>query len=539
MMKKTIPIAQPQVEVTRAVQTAEGETYCLVTRGDRQHWVSMTDMATDSKRVIGELAAAGIALVANPAVTDLKNRLQDHPHPDLALVASQPGWLGDAVYVHPNGQVQKGKAVDAEVLVSFVPDAAYGKSGTLQQWRAAMAPFVRRQPFMTFLLAYGFVAPLLAAIRPSIQNPAVEIVGRREAGKSTIAMAVGSIYGGSPEGDIGIGRTANMTAAAFKQLQRKTSDSFMFLDETNIIDKLVEENLKLFFVHTTGDERMSHGNTARQRTIRCALVLTGNQKLADRAKANAELLEAARSRCISIDVGHQVFRGEDVTTEVNLRMLRDIRLASNKSYGTASRAFVSRIIAAREKDGQAFSDGVMALMDKFRAEASNSPNLSDRIMSTIALTYAAGFLALKWKIWPTEKSAIKSACLNVLQEMIQQADNDALFDSPALKRLVNAIKANADQIKTCKTSGRLRNTPGECALGYRINGAEVTRFFFTRPNAQVLLGTTDVADFKALKAQGYLKGENGANRRLDSKTPDYVPIVGRAYEFSIPTALVA
>lgn len=344
-----------EVKVSRAVQTTAGETFCLVTFGDRQHWVALSEMVQDEKRVFVELSAMGISLVTSQAKTDLKQKLQNYPKPDSAIVATQPGWVTDLVYVHPNGEVQHADTVDAEIIVAFSPDPTYGTNGKLDDWQGALAPLMKRQPLMNFLLGYGFAAILIAKAQPSPQNPIVELFGTHEAGKSTIAMAVGSIFGGDPTSDIGIGRTANATPAGFKPVQRMTCDSLLFLDETNIIDKSVEDNLRLFFDHTSREERLRYGVGTRTQPIRNALLLTGNQRLADRVKAASTIADAAKSRCLSIDVGDRVFVGDDLTREQHNSMLIELRNAANQFYGMASRAFVAKVIMACEEDSNSFS----------------------------------------------------------------------------------------------------------------------------------------------------------------------------------------
>lgn len=175
-----------EVKVSRAVQTTAGETFCLVTFGDRQHWVALSEMVQDEKRVFVELSAMGISLVTSQAKTDLKQKLQNYPKPDSAIVATQPGWVTDLVYVHPNGEVQHADTVDAEIIVAFSPDPTYGTNGKLDDWQGALAPLMKRQPLMNFLLGYGFAAILIAKAQPLPQNPIVELFGTHEAGKARL-----------------------------------------------------------------------------------------------------------------------------------------------------------------------------------------------------------------------------------------------------------------------------------------------------------------------------------------------------------------
>lgn len=529
-----------EINVTRAVQTDLGDTYCLVTKDKKRHWVSLTEIVDSPKTVLADLARAGIPLVSSKAVSNLRNLLQDHPKPTLALVASQPGWLADNVYVHPNGDIQKGQKVDAEIIVAFLADSAYGSAGSEDEWKKAIAPYIEEHDTMTFLLAYGFASVLIAKVRPSPQNPIVELFGAREAGKSTIAMGVGSIFGGCPEGDIGIGRTANATPASFKPVQRMANDTLLFLDETNIVDKAVEENLKLFFDHTSRDERLRHGSTSRSQPIRNALLLTGNQRLAERSKAALAIVDAAKSRCLSIDVEGQVFKGKNLTTSDHEKRLVGLRNASNQFYGTASRAFIERIIAECEKDKDAFAKRISKLMAQFREKMPEAEHLPNRLKTTIALSCAAGYIAWKWRIWPSKKRTILTACSAIYEEAGRMSARDVQFTSPAIKRLVELIQSHAGAIEVCEKTKKRSPSVKAGTVGYMVNeGKGTSRFFFEADAMERLLGASMKSDLKEIRQHGFLKGEKGSSSRLASKAPSYIPTTKRVYEFNLPSALLS
>jgi len=121
------------ISVSRAVQTEGGETFCLVTDGKREHWIALTEVALARSTAFGALSSAGMPLISSKAQAALISKLENHPTPKSAIVATQPGWVSDTIYVHPNGEVQKGKNDDTEIIVSFLPDSAYGSSGTIDE----------------------------------------------------------------------------------------------------------------------------------------------------------------------------------------------------------------------------------------------------------------------------------------------------------------------------------------------------------------------------------------------------------------------
>jgi uncharacterized protein (DUF927 family) len=183
---------------------------------------------------------------------------------------------------------------------------------------------------MIFGLSYAFSALLLAKVRPVPLNPILEAYGDKEAGKSVICAVFGTVVGGDPNSGIGIGRTANGTSAGFKQLQRMANDALLFLDETNILDKIVEGSLRLFFDHTSRDERIRYGAAQRTEAIRNSLLINGNQRLANHAKASSPILAAAQSRCLSIDVGANVVDRSEQSESERWQWFIDLIKASTR-----------------------------------------------------------------------------------------------------------------------------------------------------------------------------------------------------------------
>lgn len=352
-------------------------------------------------------------------------------------------------------------------------------------------------------------------------------------------MAVGSIVGGNPEGDIGIGRTANATAASIKPQQRMANDNLFFLDETNIIDKNVEHSLRLFFDHTSGQERSRHGDEVRTQTIRNTLLMTGNERLVDRAKVPAPILEAAKSRCLSIDVGKMVFEGDGITASDNTRMLIELRIMTNQFYGSAGRAFVQKIIDECEADQARFDAKVSRFLANFDRFIPPMPNVPNRIRTTIGLSYTAGMLAKSWGLFPCgNKARIRVACNMVHRDAVRQVQLDLIVKSGAARRVLKIIKDNSNNIPVCVKSSRHRKATHNSALGYRVNDdTGNVRFFFEERLLKRLLGGSAVSDLKELRSDGFLKGEGVESTRLKNKMPAYIPIGPRGFELVFPSEL--
>jgi hypothetical protein len=531
MTKNKQNVKNQKIWVKRAVEDQSGEIYCLVTNGKKEHYISLTAMVKSPSGVLEELALAGIPVIEHSLLTDLKKQLQNHPLPSPAIVASQPGWVSYNLFVHPDGEVKKG-----EIIVAFIPDPAYGKSGTLEEWRRECEPIIKGQTLLEFGLCYSFSALLLEKTKPTPQNPIVEIYGEREAGKSLFGLFIGSVHGGDLTTGVGIGRTVDGTSLGFKQVQRATSDSLLFLDETNIIDKNVESNLRLFFDHTSRDERLRFGSVQRRKSIRNTLLITGNQRLVDRVKASSVILAAAQSRCLSVNVGKSIDGRPRETEAEKIEWFVNIINVSNKYFGTPSRVFVEKMILNCEKNSDVFTQNISLIMNKFIDKMPDAPHLPNRIKLTIALSFVAGWYAYKWKIWPSTKKNLFKVCSKIYFDASKQASIDHKMQSSSVRKLVTAIKLQNDKIKLIKKDSGKASPP--YALAYRVDKSSgFTNFYLSKEFVDNYLRLT-VHDLKEIKKQGILKGEGVRSTRLMNKSPKFIPLEGRIYEIKLPTSIV-
>lgn len=505
-----------------AIRVPDGRSFFRIENDTNWVWISASSLVANEANSFSRINDAGILLVSPSEKARLRNEIQARREFRSAVVATQPGWVSNQIYVHPNGDVQSLGRDTPEVIVMFTPDPTYATRGKRKKWNKGIAPFVDNQPVLTFLLAYGFAAPLIKFVRPSIQNLCVELVGEREAGKTTAGLAVGSIFGGCEDNDIGIGRTANMTKHSFKPLQRMSNDSLLFLDETNLIDKSVVEDLNIFFEQTAGDERARFGSSQRKESVRNALLMTGNVPLEESVTVDAHKLEAARSRNIRIHLSGSIFPKTPSGFDNNQAALRGLRSLAVDQYGTPIRAFVKRIIEINKSDPEAISKRLEKIMSKFEKAVPREDKIYNRLVRACALVYAAGVLAIEWEILPAKITNLNKYCLKVLSLQTHSKDS-------VIERLVNIIQKNDEFIIRCSKEGRPNRAKSKDTLGFRIPKGERQCFYFCQGVLKERLGSDAVPFLKKLRNRGILSGEGGANKKLCTRAPRSLGLKHRVY----------
>jgi uncharacterized protein (DUF927 family) len=179
----------------------------------QSYWFSLHELQVSERDVFGRLSGPGMTFLTSASKNAFKKEIESHSNYRPALVASRPGWLGTH-YVFGDGTVMSPLGDPREVIIAFETSSKFRPQGTLHQWQKAVGPIVANQPLPLFVLAFAFIGPLLRFAPSHILNPQIELVGRRECGKSTLVALAASIWAGDPDCDVGGGETWDLTVNA-------------------------------------------------------------------------------------------------------------------------------------------------------------------------------------------------------------------------------------------------------------------------------------------------------------------------------------
>ena len=512
--------------VHRALRSESGIVYYEVGPG-KTCWVSSDEFRQNSEDAKSRVQSVGITMLKTSDWNALKAEASETPiNKDASVVvASSTGWARPDIYVFPDGKVIRGKGVDAEVFIGFDSNKAYRRRGCLSSWQAGFDQLVPASKLITGLLAYGF-APLLLDVAPSnILNPQLELVGPPECGKTIVAKAIMSIYGGNPRSELGIGRTWDMTEAALETVRSVHRDGMLFLDENSTIkdDGLVE---RVTFAASSSSSRGRYGDTHAPEPTHFALLSTGNIPLSRRSIASSDKRRALLTRLISLQFeGPLIDRtppGLDSTREV-VEALND---HCDRNYGSAARHFVVKVIAERQADEVAFRDRVLALIKRFKDKAPKLPHNSQRILDTCALTYAAGKLAKQWHILPNASADVHASVVSLYRKASASLAPPAEAD--AISKVRAVIRTNKAKIIDIDPDHADRRGALLGPLGARVVRGDNVVHYFKVAALKKALGDDAAQTLKALKTAGILVSEK---TRLSKKAPR--PLDGRIRVYEV------
>ncbi len=416
----------------------------------RPYWFSLAELQMNERKVFTDLSGPGMTFLTPSRKNAFKRLIENHATYRPALVAEHPGWVGGSHYVFGNGDVVAPPGDTREVIVAFEPDPKFTPKGTLQEWQQAVGPVVSHQTYLLFLLAYAFVGPLLRFAPPYLLNPQIELVGRRETGKTTAAATAASVWAGDPESDAGGGETWDLTVSALDGLKRAHADNFLLTDETNLAgtssaDQGEVVGKAVFKMASTGG-RKRFTDTKPVPNLRLALLSTSNVPLRRLAKAKGAVQGALTSRMLTIRVHKD--RPHGVLDRVpdgfsNAReAVQHQRTVINLHYGAAGRAFIERLVVEVAADEEAVRRTILKRMERCSKELEivTSGRSSARVENTLDITFAAFRLARDWRIVPKDWGPLLPMIVEVYCSLQKQS-----AASP-IDRIVKYVEAHREEL---------------------------------------------------------------------------------------------
>src|SRR5205823_14609599 len=94
------------------------------------------------------------------------------------------------------------KSTGPAPFVTFSPNPKCRSSGTLEEYVKAVGPVIRCQPFHLFCAAYALAPPLMDLLQQSalsVSNTGIDMVGKKDWGKTRLLVFSGSEWGGDPQ----------------------------------------------------------------------------------------------------------------------------------------------------------------------------------------------------------------------------------------------------------------------------------------------------------------------------------------------------
>jgi len=374
----------------------------------------------------GELEAArverGLRVSTDPtARMHLRRALGEVQAGSRVTLVHRAGWhvqADHAAYVLPDGAVI-GSTTEALVLKAPAENAAVlvAAAGMLQDWQQQVARLAIGNDVAVVAIAAAFAGPLLEPLGEA--SGGLHFAGKSKVGKTLALRLALSVWGLPFKG--GALHDWRSTANGLEGAAEECGDGLLGLDELHQADPREVASSAYMLANESGKGRMRRDTTAaRRRTWRTFILSTGELDLAAMvAKAGQKLPAGAEVRLPSIPVasiGLWPRLHGYASTEA---LMAHLHGALRQQHGTASRAFLERLVVARSTEAAALAQAADALRSQF---AKTLPQDADAQVRDVARRFAlialAGELATEWGTlpWPAEEAT--RACKAMLAAWI-------------------------------------------------------------------------------------------------------------------------
>jgi len=398
----------------------------------REEILSIDDYSAKKRETISRLR---LPIVAAGAYRQFDVRVQDAVNslPDTFDVATRAGWFYDA-FVFPNGEIMlnpQSLGVRRKTRACLPsPLDKYRKRGTLERWQE-LCRLAEGNSRLMLSLALAFVGPLGELMGGD--PPMFQLVGEPESGKTSIAIAAGSVWCEYDEGKRrSYVETWNNTGNNIEAIAAAHFGTFLVLDETGLAAESKSDNpypvIKKTVLRLFQGEMKGRLTQARKLKWWMGVLSTSNKSLDEMAEdSGTRCPETVRTRLIDVPVpvsGHGAYEelhgfADEQALSVELK-----RIAS-ANYGVAAREFIKKTMARRREVD--LKDWLAERRTDYRRFAKRKIDSEgrkvDRVTEAFAAVYAAGRLAIGVKILPWTPVDLARALL-----ACQQAHEDESAD---------------------------------------------------------------------------------------------------------------
>jgi uncharacterized protein (DUF927 family) len=437
-------------EVLGEARTSDGEGWSVVISFKDRDGRGKTAILSKGKLANGwsdlrrDLADMGLKLLPrspnsfDPLPVCLLNICSDR----RITLCGATGWEGKA-FVLPNEVI--GATTDDPALFTGEAKALhFQRSGDLITWQREIAARAVGNTRATFCLSLAFAGPLLKLM--GLESGGFHIRGGSSSGKSTLAMAAGSVWGGG--GPLGFAQSWRSTSNALEGTATGHSDVCLILDELAQLAPDEAGNAAYMLSNGQGKARLKSDGTARSRSQwRCVFLSTGEISLSDHIKAaknGGNVMTGMEVRVLDLlaDAGRGHGTWEDLHEFASGAEFSDnLKHWCRQHYGHAGPAFIRALIAG----GNAAVDKARAIHSIFmkRVRRDGDTGQVDRGAFRFALAAAAGELATEFGIVPWEAGQALGAAQFLFDGWAKSFGRTSIREEVAvLRRLVDTIQAN-------------------------------------------------------------------------------------------------
>lgn len=355
-------------KVTAATREIDGTVWgrdlevCSPDGSHHEVIIPMSELADGGTVLAGVLLVLGVRVNPNRFSKErLALWVQMQMHQNI-YVTSRVGWH-EASFVLPERTIGP---PDSPVVKYHGPGGAahrYHAKGMLSEWKDKIARLCVGNSRLVFALSLAFVGALLKIVE---QEPGgFHYRGASSTGKTTGLAVAGSVWGGGPKG---FTQTWRATSNGLEAVAEMSNDTFLCLDEIGQVSPDETGRVAYMLAIGQGKVRMTKDIRVRAPMLWSVVFLsTGEISLADHMMSAGHQVRAGQEARL-IDVPADAGKGMGVFEDIHDSSSPDqfanrLTSAASNYYGTASIAFLERLVLDRDRVATAASGFIAKFLE--------------------------------------------------------------------------------------------------------------------------------------------------------------------------------
>ncbi|MEZ5713419.1 MAG: DUF927 domain-containing protein [Sphingobium sp.] len=512
---------------------------------EKRKTVKRAALASDAGAVRAELAGAGMLILSATGQSDRFIRfLRGVTHSARLTLAERTGWVDASRFVLPNAVI----APPGSEQVHFDGAASalhYREKGSLSGWKNSLASLAPGNGLLTFTISLAFVGPIMRWL--DMEGGGFHFRGSSSTGKTSLAMAAGSVWGGG--GPLGFASSWRATGNALEGVAHGHTETVLILDELALVDPQEAGSAAYALASGQGKARAQQSGALRRRSEwRVMVCSTGEIGLADHmraAKRSERTMAGQELRLLDLpaDAGAGFGAWEALHNITSPAAFSDaIKSACAAHYGHAGPAFVRGLVA----DPTYWESEAKRLVKAFAAKTKQEGDSGQihRGALRFAAVAAAGELAVALDIVPWRTGEAEAAALACFNKWAAGFGRTGLREHrQILERVRNAIQAGQSRFGRIPhgkaqpfygedegdSSGGSSNREGEArslsTLGYLhdIEPGKSCYLFHDNGWGEILTGCDPKEAAAVLQKYGFLVPGDGGRLKRRQRVGDQSP----------------
>lgn len=512
---------------------------------EKRKTVKRAALASDAGAVRAELAGAGMLILSATGQSDRFIRfLRAVTHSARLTLAERTGWVDASRFVLPHAVI----APPGAEPVHFDGAASalhYREKGSLDGWRRDLAALAPGNSLLTFAISLAFVGPIMRWL--DMEGGGFHFRGSSSTGKTSLAMAAGSVWGGG--GSLGFASSWRATGNALEGVAHGHTETLLILDELALVDPQEAGSAAYALASGQGKARAQQSGALRRRSEWRVMVLsTGEIGLADHmrsAKRGERTMAGQELRLLDLpaDAGAGFGAWQSLHNRASPAAFSDaIKAACAAHYGHAGPAFVRGLVA----DPSHWEGEAKRRAKAFVAKATQygDSGQANRGAARFAAVAAAGEMAVTLGVVPWRAGEAEAAALACFNAWAAGFGRSGLREHrQILERIRNAIQAGQSRFgriphgkvqsfyddDSGNSDSGASNREGEArslsTLGYMhdIEPGKPCYLFHDSGWAEILTGFDLREAAAVLQEQGFLVPGDGGRLKRKQRVGDQTP----------------